>query len=250
MSGHSKWSQIKRQKGVTDARRGQLFTKLAREIIVAVREGGTDPENNFRLKLAIQKAHDNNMPSENIERAIKRGSGGSAGPELAEITLEGYGPNGVAILVQALSDNRNRTIQDIRHVFTHYGGNLGEDGCVSWIFENRGVLSVESAGSDAEETALQAIDAGAEDVKIEKDYIEIYTTPADLERVRQAISINRCVISAELSLVPKTTVLLDDEKAIQTLNFIDRLEEMDDVQHVFSNIDFSETALEKLRSQT
>jgi len=250
MSGHSKWSQIKRQKGVTDARRGQLFTKLAREIIVAVREGGTDPENNFRLKLAIQKAHDNNMPSENIERAIKRGSGGSAASELAEITLEGYGPNGVAILVQALSDNRNRTIQDIRHVFTRYGGNLGEDGCVSWIFENRGVLSVESDGSDAEETALQAIDAGAEDVKIEKDYIEIYTTPADLERVRQAISINRCVISAELSLVPKTTVFLDDEKAIQTLNFIDRLEEMDDVQHVFSNIDFSETALEKLRSQT
>jgi YebC/PmpR family DNA-binding regulatory protein len=250
MSGHSKWSQIKRQKGVTDARRGQLFTKLAREIIVAVRESGPDPESNFRLKLAVQKARDNNMPSENIERAIKRGSGESGASELAEVTLEGYGPNGVAVLVQALSDNRNRTIQDIRHVFTRYGGNLGEGGCVSWLFENRGVLSVESDGSDAEEIALQAIDAGAEDVKIEKGYIEVYTKPEDLERVRQAIGTNRGVISAELSLVPKTTVLLDDEKAIQTLNFIDRLEEMDDVQRVFSNIDFSETALEKLRSQT
>ena len=250
MSGHSKWSQIKRQKGITDARRGQLFTKLTREIIVAGREGGANPENNFRLKLAVQKARDNSMPSENIERAIKRGSGEIGAAELAEITLEGYGPNGVAVLVQALSDNRNRTIQDIRRHFTRHGGNLGEDGCVSWLFENRGVIIVESDSSDAEKIALQAIDAGAEDVRTGKGYIEIYTQPQDLEKVRQAIGANRPVLSAELSLVPKTTILLDEDKTVQTLGFLDQLEEMDDVQHVFSNIDFSEATLEKLRHET
>ncbi|MDY7019141.1 MAG: YebC/PmpR family DNA-binding transcriptional regulator [Chloroflexota bacterium] len=250
MSGHSKWSQIKRQKGVTDARRGQLFTKLIREIMVAVREGGPNQENNLRLKLSVQKARDNNMPLENIERAIKRGSGELEGAELAEIKLEGYGPHGVAVLVQALSDKRNRTIQDIRRHFARHGGNLGESGCVSWIFDNRGIITVESDGSDAEEIALQAIDAGAEDVKTEKGYIEIYTQPHDLEKVKQAIGANTHIISAEVSLVPSTTVLLDEGKAVQTLNFLDELEEMEDVQHVFSNMDFSEATLESLRHGT
>ena len=250
MSGHSKWSQIKRQKGVTDARRGQLFTKLTREIILMVREGGSNLENNFRLKLAVQKARDNNMPSENIERAIKRGSGEIGTSELIELKLEGYGPNGVAVLVQALSDNRNRTIQEVRRHFSRHGGNLGEEGCVSWLFESRGVITVESDGSDAEEIELKAIDAGAADVSTEKGYIEIYTQSQDLEKVREAVGVGRHVISAEVSLVPKTTILVDEEKVMQTLNFLDQLEEMDDVQSVFSNMDFSEAALEDLRHRT
>jgi len=248
MSGHSKWAQIKRQKGVADARRGQLFTKLAREIIVAVRQGGANLESNFQLRLAVQKARDNNMPSDNIERAIKRGSGEAGEAALTEMKLEGYGPSGIAVLVEALTDNRNRTIQEVRRLFTRHGSSLGESGCVSWMFDTRGVITVESNTSNAEEIALRAIDAGAEDVKTEKDYVEIYTKPEDLERVRQAIEDNGYVISAELSLTPQTTVMLEDNKAVQVLNFLDELEGLDDVQRVFSNIDFSEATLEKLRS--
>jgi len=247
MSGHSKWSQIKRQKGVADAKRGQLFTKLTREIIVAVRQGGANPESNFQLRLAVQKAHDNSMPSENIERAIKRGSGESEASALIEMKLEGYGPNGIAVLVEALSDNRNRTVQEVRRLFTRQGGNLGESGCVSWLFESRGVITVESNDSDAEEIALRAIDAGAQDVKTEKGYVEIYTQPQDLEKVRQVIEEKEHVISTELSLMPQTTVLLEENKAVQALNFLDELEGLDDVQRVFSNIDFSEATLERLR---
>ena len=250
MSGHSKWSTIKRQKGVADARRGQLFTKLAREIIVAARQGGPNLESNLQLRLTVQKARDNNMPSDNIERAIKRGSGESEASALTEVKLEGYGPSGVAVLVEALTDNRNRTIQEVRRLFTRHGCNLGESGCVSWLFENKGVITVESEAPDAEGIALQAIDAGAEDVKTEKGYVEIYTQPQDLEEVRKAIEEKRHVISAELSLTPKTTMLLDENKAVQTLNFLDQLEELDDVQRVFSNIDFSDAILERLRSRT
>jgi len=250
MSGHSKWAQIKRQKGVADARRGQLFTKLAREIIVAVREGGPNLESNFQLRLAVQKARDSNMPSDNIERAIKRGSGETGEAALIEMKLEGYGPSGLAILVEALTDNRNRTIQEVRRLFTRHGGSLGESGCVSWLFDSRGVITIESNGSDSEEIALLAIDAGAEDVKTEKDYVEVYTKPEDLEKIRKAVEENGHVISAEISLTPQTTVLLEDNKAVQALRFLDELEGLDDVQRVFSNIDFSEDTLEKLRSQT
>ncbi len=250
MSGHSKWAQIKRQKGVADARRGQLFTKLAREIIVAVRQGGANLENNFQLRLAVQKARDSNMPSDNIERAIKRGSGETGEAALTEMKLEGYGPSGLAVLVEALTDNRNRTVQEVRRLFTRHGGSLGESGCVSWLFDSRGVVTVESNGLDVEEIALRAIDAGAEDVKTEKDYLEVYTKPEDLERVRKVIEENGHVISAEISLTPQTTVLLEDNKAVQALRFLDELEGLDDVQRVFSNIDFSEDTLEKLRSQT
>ena len=250
MSGHSKWSQIKRQKGVADAKRGQLFTKLAREIIVAVRQGGANSESNFQLRLAVQKARDNNMPLENIERAIKRGSGEAGAAALIEMKLEGYGPSGIAVLVEALTDNRNRAIQEVRRLFTRHGCNLGESGCVSWLFESRGVITVESNTSDAEGIELRAIDAGAEDVKTEKDYVEIYTQPQDLEKVRKVIEEKERVISAELSLTPKTTVLLEENKAVQALNFLDEIEGLDDVQRVFSNIDFSEATLERLRSQT
>jgi YebC/PmpR family DNA-binding regulatory protein len=250
MSGHSKWANIKRQKGAADARRGQMFTKLAREIIVAVRQGGTNSDSNFQLRLAVQKARDNNMPSENIERAIKRGSGETEASALTEVKFEGYGPSGIAVLVEALTDNRNRTVQDVRRLFTRHGGNLGESGCVSWLFESRGVITVESNASDTEGIVLQAIDAGAEDVKTENGYVEIYTQPQDLEKVRKVIEEKEHVISAELSLTPKNTMILDENKAIQALNFLDELEALDDVQRVFSNIDFSEATLERLRSRT
>jgi YebC/PmpR family DNA-binding regulatory protein len=250
MSGHSKWAQIKRQKGVADARRGQLFTKLAREIIVAVRQGGANLDGNFQLRLAVQKARDNNMPSDNIERAIKRGSGETGAAALTEVQFEGYGPSGIAVLVEALTDNRNRTVQDVRRLFTRHGGNLGESGCVSWLFESRGVITVESNAADAEEIVLRAIDAGAEDVKTENGYVEIYTQPQDLEKVRKVIEEKERVLSAELSLTPKNTIILDENKAVQALNFLDQLEALDDVQRVFSNIDFSDATLERLRSQT
>jgi YebC/PmpR family DNA-binding regulatory protein len=250
MSGHSKWAQIKRQKGVADARRGQLFTKLAREIIVAVRQGGANLDGNFQLRLAVQKARDNNMPSDNIERAIKRGSGETGAAALTEVQFEGYGPSGIAVLVEALTDNRNRTVQDVRRLFTRHGGNLGESGCVSWLFESRGVITVESNAADAEEIVLRAIDAGAEDVKTENGYVEIYTQPQDLEKVRKVIEEKEHVVSAELSLTPKNTIILDENKAVQALNFLDQLEALDDVQRVFSNIDFSDATLERLRSQT
>jgi len=250
MSGHSKWANIKRQKGVADAKRGQVFTKLAREIIVAVREGGVSLDSNFRLRLAVQKARDNNMPSDNIERAIKRGSGEAGAGALAEVTFEGYGPSGIAVMVEALTDNRNRTVQDVRRLFTRHGGNLGESGSVSWLFESRGVITVEGNASDAEGIALRAIDAGAEDVKTENSYVEIYTQPQDLEKVRKVIEEKEHVVSAELSRMPKTTVVLDETKAVQALNFLDELEALDDVQRVFSNMDFSDTTLERLRSQS
>ena len=250
MSGHSKWSQIKRQKGVADVKRGQLFTKLAREIIVAVRQGGPNLESNFQLRLVVEKARDNNMPSDNIERAIKRGSGEAGEAALIEMKLEGYGPSGIAVLVEALTDNRNRTVQEVRRLFTRHACSLGENGCVSWLFDSRGVITVESNDSDTEEIALLAIDAGAEDVKTEKDYVEVYTKPEDLEKVRKVVEENGHVISAELSLMPQTTVLLEENKALQALNFLDELEGLDDVQRVFSNIDFSEATLERLRSRT
>ncbi|MBA7519646.1 putative transcriptional regulatory protein [subsurface metagenome] len=250
MSGHSKWSSIKHQKGVADARRGQLFTKLTREIIVAVRQGGNNPEANYRLRLAIQKARGNNMPTDNIEKAIKRGSGTLEGAGLVEMVLEGYGPSGVAILIQALSDNRNRTLQDVRNIFSRSGGSLGESGCVAWLFDSKGLIAVETNDLDAEELALNAIDAGAEDVKVENDYVEIYTKPEELEMVRTALDQkNLPIASAELSMLPKTMVELEEKAALQTLKLLDKLEGLDDVQHVFSNIDFSDSTLEKYKAQ-
>jgi YebC/PmpR family DNA-binding regulatory protein len=249
MSGHSKWSTIKRQKGVADARRGQIFTKLAREIIVAVREGGDNPEGNYRLRLVIQKARDNNMPLDNIERAIKRGSGHAEGTSLVEMTLEGYGPNGAAILVKALSDNRNRTLQEVRNIFYRHGGNLGEAGCVAWLFDSKGVITVETNSRDSEELALQAIDAGAEDVRIEKGYIDIYTKPTELLKVRKALEAkNITIASAELSMIPKSTVEMEEKAALQTLKLLDKLEELDEIQHVSSNVDFSDAILEKYQA--
>jgi YebC/PmpR family DNA-binding regulatory protein len=250
MSGHSKWHSIKHQKGVADAKRGQLFTKLTREIIMAVRNGGSNPELNFHLRLAIQKARDSNMPLDNIDRAIKKGTGEFGGFTLAEIILEGYGPKGTAIMVEALTDNRNRTVQEVRSAFAKHGGSLGESGCVSWIFDAKGLITVKTDGLNPDELALNAIDAGADDVKVESGYVEIYTKPEELELVRSALEAKNIPIgSAELSKVPKTVILLDEKTALQTLKLLDRLEELDDVQHVSSNADFPDTILEQYQLQ-
>ncbi|MDE2860106.1 MAG: YebC/PmpR family DNA-binding transcriptional regulator [Chloroflexota bacterium] len=250
MSGHSKWSTIKHQKGVTDARRGQLFTKLAREITVAARQGGGDPDSNFRLRLAVQKARENNMPQDNVDRAIKRGAGGGeGGGDLEEALYEGYGPGGVAIMLQALTDNRKRTVSDVRSSFTRAGGSLGEAGCVSWNFESRGVVTAEVDPNLGEEIALAAIDAGAEDFKLDGSFLEIYTGLENLEALRSAMEeqgVN--VTSAELSMVPRNTIMLDARVADQTLRLLDQLEELDDVQKVYSNADFPDEALEKYGS--
>lgn len=246
MSGHSKWAQIKHQKAGNDAKRGQLFTKLGREISIAAREGGPDPEANVRLRLAIQRARDANMPGENIERAIKRGAGQSDGAALEEAIYEGYGPGGAAVLVTVATDNRNRAAAEVRNAFTRGGGNLGESGCVAWNFEQRGVIEVEVDGHDPDDLALQAIDAGAEDVQTEGNVVAIYTNPADLERVRQRLAAQHVrITSAETTMVPKTTVATDNETALRVLRLIDRLEELDDVQKVYTNLEISDAVLEQ-----
>lgn len=244
MSGHSKWAQIKRQKGVTDVRRGALFTKLSREITVAAKQGTPDPEMNFRLRLAVQKAREANMPADNIERAIKRAAGSGEGGDLLEITYEGYGPHGVAILVEALTDNRNRTVAEVRSVFTRAGGSLGESGSVAWQFDNRGLILVNAAGRGPEEITLAAIDAGAEDFSVEDGTVEISTTPAALEAVRSAlIDAGYDVTSAELTMAPKTPLHLEGGDAEQVLRMLDKLEDLDDVQHVYSNGEFPDEVL-------
>ncbi len=248
MSGHSKWSQIKRQKGLADARRGQVFTKLAREISIAVRQEGSDPQANSRLRLAMQRARDNNMPLENIERAIKRGTGSSDAAALTEVTLEGYGPGGSAILLQALTDNRNRTLSEVRNVFSRNNSSLGESGCVSWIFEPKGVITIEADKVDAEEVALLAIDAGADDVKVDGATVEVHTQIQDLEAIRKTLEGKGIAVSsAELLQVPKTLITLDEQSALQSLKLLDRLEELDDVQHVFTNADFPNEVVEKFQ---
>lgn len=248
MSGHSKWAQIRRSKGVNDARRGQLFTRLGREIVVAVREGNSgDPNANFRLRIAVQRARDANMPLDNIERTIKRALGGSEGNNLEEITYEGYGPGGTAILVQTLTENRNRTVAEVRNAFNRNAGNMGENGCVDWLFENKGVIEVELNGKDADELSLEAIDFGADDVEPAQpgdESLVIYTDPAHdvLEKVQHELEAHKYhVVKAESMLVPKTRIELDDEKtAHQAIRLIEKLEDLDDVQNVYTNADFPE----------
>jgi YebC/PmpR family DNA-binding regulatory protein len=244
MSGHSKWSTIKHKKAATDARRGQIFTKIAREIIVAARDGA-DPETNFRLRLAIQSGKSANMPNDNIDRAIAKGSGtGDDAAELEEITYEGYGPGGTAIMVQTLTDNKNRTASDVRQMFSRAGGSLAAAGAVSWGFSNSGVILVEAEG-DPEEIALEAVDMGAEDFDIEGSSIEFKASFTDFEPLKTALEAMAGVevVSAELAMVPSTLVELDEAKAKQTLRLLDTLEELDDVQKVFSNADFPDEAL-------
>jgi YebC/PmpR family DNA-binding regulatory protein len=244
MSGHSKWSKIKHQKGADDIKRGNLFTKLTREIIVSAREGGGSSDTNFRLRLAVQKARDSNMPMDNIDRAIRKGTGELGGGSLAEMVLEGYGPNGIAILVNALSDNRNRTVQEVRSTFTRHGGSLGESGCVNWLFESKGVIIIKAENIDSDELALAAIDAGAEDVKVESDYVEVYTAPDQLEKVRQALEKNKVIIeSSELVKEAKSLIKLDDKAGLQAMKLLEKLEEIDDVQNVYSNADIPDAVM-------
>jgi YebC/PmpR family DNA-binding regulatory protein len=244
MSGHSKWSTIKRAKGANDAKRSQIFTKLAREIAVAARAGDSNPDQNPRLRLAIDRARDSNMPKDNIARAIKRGSGDTDGEALLEITYEGFGPGGTAILVDVLTDNRNRTVADVRNAFTRAGGNLGDTGSVAWQFEARGLIVLNPNGGDAEELALQAMDTGADDVRIEGDAVEVYTAPDALAEVRKALSENdTSVESAELMNLPTNTIPLDENKAKAVLRLLDTLDDLDDVQRVSTNADFPESVL-------
>ena len=247
MSGHSKWAQIRRAKGVNDARRGQLFTRLGREIVVAVREGGSgDPAANFRLRMAVQRARDANMPMDNIERTIKRAMGGTEGSSFEEITYEGYGPGGTALLVQTLTENRNRTVAEVRNAFNRNAGNLGENGCVDWLFEAKGVIEVELKGHDPDELSLEAIDLGAEDVEPvypDDETLTIYTDPTDVEKVRQALEDRKYkVLKSESTMIPKTKIELTDEKtAHQAMRLIEKLEDLDDVQNVYTNADFPES---------
>jgi YebC/PmpR family DNA-binding regulatory protein len=242
MSGHSKWSTITRQNGANDAKRGAVFTKVAREIAVAARLGGPDPDANYRLRLAMEKARSVNMPQDNIKRSIERATGGGDGEQFEEIVYEGYGPGGVAVLVEAQTDNRNRTAAEVRSMFTKAGGQLAGSGAVAWQFEPRGLITIVRNGVDADEVALAAIDAGAEDVDTDDDEaIEIYTAPTDLERVRVSLEgAGVPVESAESAMIAKQTVELDAAKARQALRLVEQLEDLDDVSRVTANFDIPE----------
>jgi YebC/PmpR family DNA-binding regulatory protein len=247
VSGHSKWSSIKHKKGAADVKRGKLFSKLSRAIIVAAKEGGGDPANNLALQNAIEKAKSYSMPKDNIDRAIAKGSGADADADAFEtIVYEGYGPEGVAVIVEALTDNRNRTAADVRHLFAKNGGNLGATGAVAWQFDRRGVVVVPAGGVDDEELLLVAADGGADDLERDGDIFQVTSAPESLSSVRGAIeAAGFTVDSAELMLVPKTTVAVEDEaKARQVMRLIDELEDNDDVQEVFANFDIPEQVLE------
>jgi len=252
VSGHSKWSTIKHQKASTDARRGQLFTKLSKGIAQAVRQGGGPNEDmNFKLRLAVQKAKDSNMPSDNIERAIKKAAGGEGQDQLEDTIYEGYGPGGVAILAECLTSNRNRTSSEVRAVFNKLGGNLGEAGCVSWNFQAKGLISLDTDPDNVEDIALLAIDGGADDVKVEGGYIEIYTSSQNLESVRDRVESSGIkVSSSEESKVPSSVVSIEGKQSYQTLKLLDSLEELDDVQKVYSNADFPDEVLESYSNQS
>jgi YebC/PmpR family DNA-binding regulatory protein len=244
MSGHSKWSTIKRKKGAEDAKRGKIFTRVAREITLAAREGGGDPGTNPALRLAVDKARAANMPKDNIERAIKRGTGELEGGQLEEVCYEGYAPHGVALLVKCLTDNRNRTLSEVRRVFNRSGGNLAEAGAVAWMFDTKGYLTVARDDLDPDDIFMMAIDAGAEDIEVSDDFVEVYTLSTDLHAVREGlIGSGLTVEDAELSQVPKTLMTLGEKETLQIMNMIESLEELDDVQQVYSNLEISEAIL-------
>ena len=251
MSGHSKWATIKRSKAANDSKRGKVFTKIGREIVIAVREGGPDPDSNFSLRVVLDKARAANMPKDNIERAIKRGSGELKGEaELVEAFYEGYGTQGTAIIVQTLTDNRNRTVSEVRHMFSRYSGNLGAEGCVAWMFDRKGYISIDPGDEDPEEIALVAIDSGAEDVDIGDDIVEVYTLVEDFMKVKEALSeAGYEASSAQLSWLPKTTQALDERETLQTMKLLEALEDLDDVQEVYSNLDISDEMIAKFDTE-
>lgn len=246
MSGHSKWSSIKHKKGAADAKRGKLFTKLVKEIIVAAREGGGDASANPRLRLAISSAKSANMPGSNIEKAIKRGTGEIEGVNYVNYTYEGYGHNGVAILIDALTDNKQRTVSEIRHTFSKYGGNLAETGSVAWLFEQKGLIQIPKADIDEEEIMMTALDAGADDVITEDEFYEVYTPYSELHTVLQNLeSAGYIIENAELTRVPKNTVNADNVAA-KLFRLIDQLEDLDDVQKIYSNLEVSDETIKRL----
>ena len=247
MSGHSKWSTIKRKKGATDARRGKIFSKLIKEITVAARMGGADPNANPRLRTAIAAAKAENMPKDNIGRAIKKGTGAQEGASYEEIHYEGYGPGRAAVYVESLTDNKKRTVADIRHIFSKCGGSLGEPGCVAWMFEKKGLFVFEK-GAVQEEALMEAVlDAGGEDIRDEESTFEVVTTPENFEAVKEALDkMNLRYVLAEITMLPKSTVKLEDKQAEQMLRLMDSLEDSEDVQRVYSNFDIPEETLEEI----
>lgn len=245
MAGHSKWSSIKRKKGVKDAKRGQLFTKLIREITVAARQGGGDPEGNARLRLAVQTAKDNNMPHDNVQRAIKKGAGGAEGANYEEVTYEGYGPAGVALMIDTLTDNKNRTAGEVRHALTKHGGNLGENGCVSWIFETKGIILVARDKFDEDKLFEIAIEGGAEDVSAEEEGFEVTCSVSDYEQVRQAIAdAGIAYQQASIDRIPNNVVKVEGDDARRVVRLVEILEDLDDVQRVSANFDVPAEILE------
>jgi YebC/PmpR family DNA-binding regulatory protein len=245
MSGHSKWSQIKRQKGANDVKRGAIFTKMTREIMLAAREGGGDPEGNFRLRLAMDRARGVNVPLANIQRAIDRATGGLDGAQVESIVYEGYGPGGVSIMVEAATDSRNRTAAEVRAAFTRHNGKLGESGSVQWLFEQKGIIEIDAAGRDPDEIELAAIDAGAEDVVRDGSLITVFTAPNKFEAVRKALEAQKLKIAdAEVSMRPSNTVRLEGEQAKKVIGLVEALEDLDDVQKVHANFDVPEEVLE------
>jgi YebC/PmpR family DNA-binding regulatory protein len=247
MSGHSKWAGIKHKKAVVDAKRGQAFTRAAREITIAAKEGGGDVDGNFRLRLAIQKAREVNMPADKIQAAIDRGTGAAKGESLEELRYEGYGPAGVAIMVDTMTDNRNRTAPAIRHVFSKHGGSLGETNSVAWMFERKGVLTASAGDQDPEEIGLAAIEAGAEDIQVDGRTLEITTDPASFEEVRRTVEATGVAIeNAEITMQPKQTVPVGEDKAAAVLRLLEALEEEDDVQQVYANFDIPADVLERV----
>jgi YebC/PmpR family DNA-binding regulatory protein len=245
MSGHSKWSQIKHKKAKTDAVRGRVFTKLIREITIASRQGGGDPAGNPRLRLAIQTAKEANMPAENIQRAIKKGTGELEGQVLEEFSYEGYGPAGVALIIDVVSDNRNRTTGEVRHALTKHSGSLGENGCVSWNFETLGVITVERKGIDEDKLMAAALEAGATDVSDEGEAFEVYTDPTELSVVSESLrSTGIAYVAAEVQKVPKTFVKLAGDDARKVIRLVEALEDLDDVQRVSANFDIPDEILQ------
>jgi len=252
MAGHSKWANIKHRKARADAQRGRIFTKLAKQIIIAAKQGGPDPDANFKLRMAIQKARAENMPAESIQRAIKKATGEDTETNYEEIIYEGYGPEGVAILLEISTDNRNRTAAEIRHIFSRRGGSLGESGCVAWMFDQKGriVVDLEKARIDEDTLMLKAAEAGAEDLEVEDGVATIICSPSDLETVQDALESEGIAIErSEVARIPKTTVQVDKEGAVKVLQLIEDLEENDDVSAVYANYEIPDEILEEIASR-
>lgn len=250
MSGHNKWANIKHRKMAQDAKRSQLFTKLIRELIVAAREGGGNPDTNPRLRAAIERAKEASMPKENIERAIKRGTGEIEGAEFQEIIYEAYAPGGVALYIRALTDNKNRTAQELRHVLSRHGGSLAEPGSVGWVFERKGIVQIpREQVANAEEVMMIAIDAGAEDIKEQEDPIRIIANPEDVMKIKDALEANGYKVEASIGYVPKSTVRVTGKDAERLLTLLNALEDMDDVQEVFSNFEMDDAEMEAILAQ-